>query len=69
MSRSRLGPNRYGKAETHVVRVTRDGRTHHIRDLTVSVALSGDMEAVHLTGDNSSVLTTDTQKKIGRAHV
>jgi urate oxidase len=62
MSRSRLGPNRYGKAETHVVRVTRDGETHHIRDLTVSVALSGDMEAVHLTGDNSVVLTTDTQK-------
>ncbi|MDN3351397.1 factor-independent urate hydroxylase [Actinomadura sp. DC4] len=62
MSRSRLGPNRYGKAETHVVRVTRDGDTHHIRDLTVSVALSGDMEAVHLTGDNSNVLTTDAQK-------
>ncbi|GLY82243.1 factor-independent urate hydroxylase [Actinoallomurus iriomotensis] len=62
MSRSRLGPNRYGKAETHVVRVTRDGDVHHIRDLTVSVALSGAMEAVHLTGDNSAVLTTDTQK-------
>jgi urate oxidase len=62
MSRSRLGPNRYGKAETHVVRVTRDGETHHIRDLTVGVALSGDMEAVHLTGDNSAVLATDTQK-------
>lgn len=62
MSRSRLGPNRYGKAETHVVRVTSDGGTHHIRDLTVSVALSGDMEAVHLTGDNAAVLTTDTQK-------
>jgi urate oxidase len=28
----------------------------------VSVALSGAMEAVHLTGDNSAVLTTDTQK-------
>jgi urate oxidase len=62
MSRSRLGPNRYGKAETHVVRVTRDGDTHHIRDLTVSVALSGDMEAVHRTGDNAAVLPTDTQK-------
>ena len=62
MSRSRLGPNRYGKAETHVVRVTRDGDTHHIRDLTVGVALSGDMEAVHLTGDNAAVLATDTQK-------
>jgi urate oxidase len=62
MSRSRLGPNRYGKAETHVVRVTRDGDTHHVRDLTVGVALSGEMEAVHLTGDNSAVLPTDTQK-------
>jgi urate oxidase len=62
MTNIRLGPNRYGKAETHVVRVTRDGDTHHIRDLTVSVALSGDMEAVHLTGDNSAVLATDTQK-------
>jgi urate oxidase len=62
MANIRLGPNRYGKAETHVVRVTRDGDTHHIRDLTVSVALSGDMEAVHLTGDNSAVLPTDTQK-------
>jgi urate oxidase len=62
MSEFRLGPNRYGKAETHVVRVTRDGGVHHLRDLTVSVSLSGDMEAVHLTGDNAAVLTTDTQK-------
>jgi urate oxidase len=62
MSRSRLGPNRYGKAETHVVRVTRDGDVHRLRDLTVSVALSGAMEAVHLTGDNAAVLPTDTQK-------
>jgi urate oxidase len=57
-----LGPNRYGKAETRVVRVTRDGRTHHIKDLNVSVSLSGEMEDVHLTGDNAAVLPTDTQK-------
>jgi urate oxidase len=57
-----LGPNRYGKAETRVVRVSRDGDRHEIKDLNVSVALSGEMEAVHLTGDNSAVLTTDTQK-------
>jgi urate oxidase len=62
MSTYRLGPNRYGKAETHVVRVTKDGDVHHVRDLTVSVSLSGDMESVHLTGDNAAVLTTDTQK-------
>jgi urate oxidase len=57
-----LGPNRYGKAETRLVRVVRDGDVHHVKDLNVSVALSGDMTAVHLTGDNSAVLPTDTQK-------
>ena len=25
-----LGPNQYGKAENRVVRITRDGATHHI---------------------------------------
>ena len=59
---ARLGINQYGKAETHLVRVYRDGEVHEIRDLTVSVALSGDMEAVHLHGDNTAVLATDTQK-------
>lgn len=57
-----LGPNRYGKAETRLVRVTRDGDTHGLADLTVSVALSGDLTATHLTGDNSGVLPTDTMK-------
>ncbi|MGW0588361.1 factor-independent urate hydroxylase [Streptosporangium sp. NPDC002607] len=57
-----LGPNRYGKAETRLVRVVRDGDVHHIKDVTVGSALSGDMEAVHLTGDNAAVLPTDTQK-------
>src|SRR5690606_343991 len=57
-----LGPNRYGKAETRVVRVTRDGGVHRLKDVNVTVSLSGDMEAVHLTGDNAAVLPTDTQK-------
>src|SRR5918992_654452 len=71
-----LGPHQYGKAETRVVRVRRsvtgagdgdgggDGAAerHEIRDLNVSVALSGDMTAVHLTGDNTAVLPTDSQK-------
>ncbi|MFL6051600.1 MAG: factor-independent urate hydroxylase, partial [Actinoallomurus sp.] len=58
----RLGPNRYGKAETRVVRITRDGPVHRIKDCNVSVSLSGDMEAVHLSGDNAAVLPTDSQK-------
>ncbi|GHJ41110.1 factor-independent urate hydroxylase [Streptomyces sp. TS71-3] len=57
-----LGPNQYGKAENRVVRITRDGATHHIKDLNVSVALSGDMADVHYTGSNAHVLTTDTTK-------
>ncbi|NJP98845.1 urate oxidase [Nonomuraea sp. FMUSA5-5] len=58
----RLGANRYGKAETRLVHVVRDGPVHHLKDVNVSTSLSGDMEAAHLTGDNSAVLPTDTQK-------
>jgi urate oxidase len=57
-----LGPNRYGKAETRLVRVTRDGETHRLTDLNVSIALAGDLAATHLTGDNTGVLPTDTMK-------
>jgi urate oxidase len=57
-----LGPNRYGKAEVRLVRVSRDGDTHSLVDLNVGIALSGDLAATHLTGDNSGVLPTDTMK-------
>jgi urate oxidase len=57
-----LGQNQYGKAENRVVRITRDGDTHHIKDLNVSVALSGDMDEVHYSGGNANVLPTDTTK-------
>jgi urate oxidase len=57
-----LGDNQYGKAETHVVRVTRRGETHDIKDMNVSIALTGDFEASHTTGDNRNVVPTDTQK-------
>lgn len=57
-----LGPNQYGKAETRLVTVRRDGETHHLTDLNVSVALRGDLAGSHLTGDNSHVVPTDTQK-------
>ncbi|MBF8191349.1 urate oxidase [Nonomuraea sp. K274] len=63
----KLGPNRYGKSETRLVRVVRDGPVHHIKDLNVSTSLSGDMEAAHLTGDNAGVLPTDTQKNTAYA--
>ncbi|MDQ6879309.1 MAG: urate oxidase [Candidatus Dormibacteraeota bacterium] len=61
----RLGENQYGKAETHLVRVTKsgpDGSVHQVKDIMVSVALVGDFEASHLTGDNRNIVPTDTQK-------
>jgi urate oxidase len=60
-----LGANRYGKAEVRVTRVARaagPGGGDVIRDWNVSTSLSGDLAATHLTGDNSAVLATDTQK-------
>jgi urate oxidase len=57
-----LGDNRYGKAETRVVRIVRDTDRHSIRDRNVSTALRGDFGAAHETGDQAHVLPTDTQK-------
>ena len=63
-----LGPNRYGKAETRVVRIVRDTERHQIRDLTVSTSLHGDFAAAHTDGDQSHVLPTDTQKNTAFAY-
>ncbi|MDX8145444.1 urate oxidase [Lentzea sp. BCCO 10_0061] len=57
-----LGPNQYGKAENRLVTVSRNGSVHTIKDLTVSTSLRGDLSDTHLTGDNTKVLATDTQK-------
>jgi urate oxidase len=57
-----LGPNQYGKAETRLVRVDRGSDRHVLHDLNVSVALRGTLADTHLSGDNSPVLPTDSQK-------
>jgi urate oxidase len=57
-----LAANQYGKAKVRLLHVSRDDPEHEITDLSVSVALSGDLTATHLSGDNSDVLTTDAQK-------
>lgn len=61
---ARLHAHQYGKAETRVVRVQRDSPRHEIRDLNVTTALRGDFDAAYLTGDQSAVLPTDTQKNM-----
>jgi urate oxidase len=55
-----LGPNRYGKSSVRVVKVHEDGSG--ISDVTVDVACVGDFVAVHLDGDNATVVPTDTMR-------
>lgn len=59
-----LGANKYGKAENRVVRIYRDTPTHEIVDLNVTSQLRGAaLVDSYLTGDNSLVVATDTQKQ------
>lgn len=57
-----LGPNSYGKSGIRLVRVDRASADHSVSDLTVAVRLEGDFEAVHVLGDNSGLVATDTMK-------
>jgi len=57
-----LGDNRYGKSRIRLVTVRRGPTEHNLRDLTVAVALEGDLDAVHTAGDNAGVVATDTMK-------
>jgi urate oxidase len=47
-----------------VVKVTRIPGRHELRDLTVDVALEGDFEAAHVSGDNRALLATDTMRNV-----
>ena len=58
-----LGDHQYGKAENRVVRIVRDSPRHEIRDVNVSSCLRGRFDDAHLTGDQATVLPTDTQKQ------
>ncbi|MEV5836341.1 factor-independent urate hydroxylase [Nocardia sp. NPDC052112] len=63
-----LSDNRYGKAENRIVRIYRDQPRHEIRDVNVSTVLRGDFAAAYVSGDQSKVLPTDTQKQTAYAY-
>jgi urate oxidase len=62
-----LGSARYGKAAIRIVRVGRDQTPHRLRDITVAVALEGDLAASYTDGDNTAVVATDTMKNTAYA--
>jgi len=57
-----LSDNYYGKSRVRLVKVTRDGDTHHLYEWNVNVYLTGDFEACFVNGDNTGLLATDTMK-------
>ena len=62
-----LGPNRYGKAGVHIATVTRGEDRHDFAERMLEVRLEGDFDAVHVEGDNASVLPTDTMRSAAYA--
>ncbi|MBD2766472.1 urate oxidase [Hymenobacter sp. BT664] len=60
--RIKLSANRYGKNAVNLSRIIRHEGYHEFRQVSVSVALTGDFDAAHTLGDNSRILPTDTQK-------
>jgi urate oxidase len=52
----------YGKSRIRLVRVTRRGDRHAVRDFTVAVAFEGRYDTSYTHGDNADVTPTDTMK-------
>ena len=52
----------YGKSRIRLVRVTRHGDRHELRDFTVAIAFEGSYDTSYTDGDNRDVLPTDTMK-------
>jgi urate oxidase len=59
---AKLQENKYGKTGVRLVKVTRNGSVHTLREWTVRVLLEGDFEEAHTTGSNTKILPTDTMK-------
>jgi urate oxidase len=59
---ARLGENRYGESGIRVLKLTRRGDRHELRDLTVDVTFEGDFEASHTRGENERILPGHTMR-------
>ena len=57
-----LAENHYGKSRVRLVKVVREGATHHLYEWNVNVYLTGDFTGCFADGDNTGLLATDTMK-------
>ncbi len=58
----KLTHHNYGKAKVRVMKVTRTGAHHSLKELDVSVMLQGDFDASYTKSDNRNVVATDSMK-------
>lgn len=56
----RISDDRYGESRVRLLKVTRRGDRHEVKDLTVSAGFEGDFEAAHVSGDSRSILPAGT---------
>jgi urate oxidase len=59
---AKLIDHQYGKSRVRVLKILRAGEWHTVKELDVSVRLSGDFATSYTAGDNSRVILTDTMK-------
>jgi urate oxidase len=59
---AKLIDHQYGKSRVRVLKILRAGERHTVKELDVSVRLSGDFASSYTAGDNSRVILTDTMK-------
>lgn len=52
----------YGKTRVRLTYVDRTRSPHEVREISVNILLEGDFAAAYQSGDNASVLPTDTMK-------
>jgi urate oxidase len=58
----KLVHDNYGKSRVRLMKVKRKGDYHELQNINVKIALEGDFDEIHVTGDNSKCLPTDTMK-------
>jgi urate oxidase len=58
----KLVSQNYGKARVRVCKILREGPVHAVKELTVRLALKGEFASSYESGDNASVVPTDTMK-------
>ena len=57
-----LAETAYGKSSVRLVKVSRHGDRHDLKDLTVAIRFEGEYDQSYTEGDNRGVLPTDTMK-------